>query len=90
MNSNTETNQDNQSIEQEQTDSEIQNLSPSATTNDIPEFGWSGYAERINGRFAMIGLMAVLLIEAISKISFLEWAGTVSYTHLTLPPIYSV
>ena len=78
MNSNTETNQDNQSIEQEQTDSEIKNLSPSATTNDIPEFGWSGYAERINGRFAMIGFLAVLLIEAVSKVSFLEWAGIIS------------
>ena len=78
MNSNTETNQDNPSIEAEQTDSEIKNLSPSATTNDIPEFGWSGYAERINGRFAMIGLMAVLLVEAFSKISFLEWAGIIS------------
>jgi len=78
MNSNTEKNLDNQSIEQEKTDSEIKNLSPSATTNDIPEFGWSGYAERINGRFAMIGLMAVLLIEALSKISFLEWAGIIS------------
>ena len=78
MNSNTETNQDNQLIEQEQTDSEIKNLSPSETTHDIPEFGWSGYAERINGRFAMIGLMAVLLVEAISKISFLEWAGIIN------------
>ena len=78
MNSNTETDKDLQSTEPEQTDSEIQNLSPSATTNDIPEFGWSGYAERINGRFAMIGLMAVLLIEALSKISFLEWAGIIS------------
>ena len=78
MNSNTETNQDNQPTKQEKTDSEIQNLSPSATTNDIPEFGWSGYAERINGRFAMIGLMAVLLVEALSKISFLEWAGIIS------------
>ena len=75
MNSNTETNLESQSIEQEKTDSESKNLLPSATTTDIPEFGWSGYAERINGRFAMIGLMAVLLIEAISKISFLEWAG---------------
>ena len=78
MNSNPETNQDNQSIEQETTDSEIQNLSPSATTNDIPEFGWSDYAERINGRFAMLGLMAVLLVEAISKTSFLEWAGIIN------------
>ena len=78
MNSNTETNQDIQTTEPEQTDSEIKNLSPSATTNDIPEFGWSGYAERINGRFAMIGLMAVLLIEAVSKTSFLEWAGIIT------------
>ncbi len=78
MNSNTETTQDNQLIEKDKTDSEIKNLSPSATTNDIPEFGWSGYAERINGRFAMIGLMAVLLIEALNKTSFLEWAGIIS------------
>ncbi len=78
MTSDTETNLDNQSFEDEITDSEVQNLTPSATTNDIPEFGWSGYAERINGRFAMIGLMAVLLVEALSKISFLEWAGIIS------------
>ena len=43
--------QESESTEPEKTDSEIKNLSPSATTNDIPEFGWSGYAERINGRF---------------------------------------
>ena len=78
MDSNTPTNQDNQSIEQEKTDSEIKDLSPSATTNDIPEIGWSAYAERINGRFAMIGLTAVLLVEAFSKISFLEWAGIIN------------
>ena len=78
MNSNTEKNLDNQSIEQEKTDSEIKSHGPSATTTDIPEFGWSGYAERINGRFAMIGLMAVLAVEALSKISFLEWAGIIN------------
>tara|TARA_Y100001968_G_scaffold304834_1_gene320185 strand:+ start:59 stop:298 length:240 start_codon:yes stop_codon:yes gene_type:complete len=78
MNSNTETNHDNQLLDKEKTDSEIQTLSTSATTNDVPEFGWSGYAERINGRFAMIGLTAVLLVEVISKISFLEWAGIIN------------
>ena len=78
MNSNNEKDQDHHSTEPEKTDSEIKNLSPSATTNDIPEFGWSGYAERINGRFAMIGLMAVLLVEALSKTAFLEWAGIIS------------
>ena len=78
MNSNTENNSDNQSIEQEKTDSEIKNISTSATSTDIPEFGWSSYAERINGRFAMIGLMAILLVEALSKTSFLEWAGFIN------------
>ena len=34
----------------------------SATTNDVPAFGCSGYAERVNGRFAMVGFVAVLLI----------------------------
>ena len=77
MNSKTETNHDNQLLDKEKTDSEIQTLSTSATTNDVPEFGWSGYAERINGRFAMIGLIAVLLVEVLSKISFLEWAGII-------------
>ena len=78
MTSNTEQNLDNQSIEDTKTDSKVENLTPSATTSDIPEFGWSAYAERINGRFAMIGFIAVLLIEAISKVSFLEWAGIIS------------
>ena len=78
MTSNTEKNPDNQSIEETKTDSKVENLTQSATTSDIPEFGWSGYAERINGRFAMIGLMAILIIEVISKISFLEWAGIIN------------
>lgn len=50
---------------------------PSATTTDIPAFGWSGYAERVNGRFAMLGFVAVLLIEALSGETFLRWAGLV-------------
>jgi len=50
----------------------------SATTNDVPAFGWSGYAERVNGRFAMVGFVAILLVEAISGDTFLRWAGFVS------------
>ena len=49
----------------------------SATTGDVPTFGWSGYAERVNGRFAMLGFAAVLLIEALSGDTFLHWAGLV-------------
>ncbi|RCL54620.1 MAG: high light inducible protein [Synechococcus sp. MED-G71] len=48
---------------------------PSATTSEIPAFGWSSYAERINGRFAMVGFVAIVLIEALSGIPFLQWAG---------------
>ena len=51
--------------------------STSATTGDIPAFGCSGYAERVNGRFAMVGFAALLLIEAISGDTFLHWAGLV-------------
>ena len=47
----------------------------SATTRDVPAFGWSGYAERVNGRFAMVGFTAILVIEAISGDTFLHWAG---------------
>ena len=49
----------------------------SATTKDVPAFGWSAYAERINGRFAMIGFLAVLLTEALSGDTFLHWAGLI-------------
>jgi hypothetical protein len=49
----------------------------SATTNDVPAFGWSAYAERVNGRFAMLGFAAILLVEAISGDTFLRWAGFV-------------
>ena len=50
---------------------------PSATTTDLPSFGWSTYAERVNGRFAMVGFSAVILTELISRDSFLHWAGLV-------------
>ena len=49
----------------------------SATSGDVPAFGWSAYAERINGRFAMLGFVAVLLVEALSGDTFLHWAGLV-------------
>ena len=38
-------------------------------------FGWSSYSEITNGRFAMIGFLAIILIELFSKQSFLQWVG---------------
>ena len=39
------------------------------------KFGWSSYSEITNGRFAMIGFLAIILIELLSQESFLKWAG---------------
>ena len=47
----------------------------SATTPDSPNFGWSKYAERVSGRFAMIGFSAILIIESLSHKTFLQWSG---------------
>ena len=42
---------------------------------DEYKFGWSSYSEITNGRFAMIGFVAIIIIELFSKQSFLKWAG---------------
>ena len=42
---------------------------------DEYKFGWSSYSEITNGRFAMIGFLAIILIELFSQQSFLKWAG---------------
>jgi len=42
---------------------------------DEYKFGWSNYSEITNGRFAMIGFLAIILVELFSKQSFLKWAG---------------
>ncbi len=42
---------------------------------DEYKFGWSSYSEITNGRFAMIGFIAIIIIELFSKQSFLKWAG---------------
>ena len=81
MTSNNQENADKDDLPQERTNSassEVQQSDPpnrSATTEDNPSFGWSGYAERVNGRFAMVGFIAIILIEALSRHSFLDWAG---------------
>ena len=47
----------------------------SEAVEDKYKFGWSSYSEITNGRFAMIGFLAIILIELFSKQSFLKWAG---------------
>ncbi len=47
----------------------------SVDIEDEYKFGWSSYSETTNGRFAMIGFLAIILIELFSQQSFLKWAG---------------
>ena len=58
------------------------NLSNNDNQENIEEdkyvFGWGQYSEITNGRFAMIGFAAIILIEIISKKSFLHWAGIIN------------
>ena len=62
-------NQINEQIEDNKLDEK------SIEIKDEYKFGWSNYSEITNGRFAMIGFLAIILIELFSKQSFLKWAG---------------
>ena len=42
---------------------------------EAPSFGWNAYAERTNGRFAMIGFVALLLLELFTRQDFWTWIG---------------
>ena len=77
------TNLDNESSMEKQKDANIineitENDKLDDKSNDIEDgykFGWSSYSEVTNGRFAMIGFLAIILIELFSQQSFLKWAG---------------
>ena len=77
------TNLENESYEEQQKD--LNCINEQIDDNQIDEksidiedqykFGWSSYSEITNGRFAMIGFLAIILIELLSQKSFLNWAG---------------
>jgi hypothetical protein len=46
-----------------------------APTEPTPAFGWNRYAERINGRFAMVGFVALLVLELVTGQTFWSWLG---------------
>lgn len=49
---------------------------PSVIPNlNEPKLGFNNYAERLNGRAAMIGFIAVLAIEYLTSQGLLEWLG---------------
>jgi hypothetical protein len=40
-----------------------------------PAFGWTKYAEQINGRFAMAGFVLLLILEFFTKQDLITWLG---------------
>ena len=75
MTSNQEQN-NQEDMDLEKTNSEeIKIEEQSIEIEDRYKFGWSNYSEITNGRFAMLGFLAIILIEIISQKSFLNWAG---------------
>ena len=75
MTSNQEQN-NQEAMDLEKTNSEeIKIEKQSIEIEDRYKFGWSNYSEITNGRFAMLGFLAIILIELISQKSFLNWAG---------------
>ena len=75
MNSNKDQNNE-ESIDEEKVNPEkIKINDKSIEIEDKYKFGWSNYSEKTNGRFAMLGFLAIILIELISNKSFLNWTG---------------
>lgn len=62
----------NQETPNEQSTSKSESLIPEI---EEPAFGWTPYAERMNGRFAMLGFVILLLIELISNQDLFTWLG---------------
>jgi Chlorophyll A-B binding protein len=48
-----------------------------ATSQNLaePSFGFNFYSERLNGRFAMLGILGILLLEVFSGQGLLSWLG---------------
>ena len=75
------TGEDRDELENISVDNRLEEDSDLTTEEKIDEdtemynFGWSSYSEITNGRFAMIGFLAIILIELFSQQSFLKWAG---------------
>ena len=65
-------------IDQIKNDNSSNNDNQEIIEEDKYIFGWGQYSEITNGRFAMIGFAAIILIEIISKKSFLHWAGIIN------------
>ena len=60
-------------LSEQQPTSEL--TSEQVSNQPVPAFGWTVYAEQLNGRFAMVGFIALLLLELFTRQDFFTWLG---------------
>ncbi len=48
-------------------------IEPEMYVDTVPRVGLTEYAERLNGRLAMIGFVSLILFEALSGTTLLGW-----------------
>lgn len=48
-------------------------VEPKMYVDDTPKTGFTQYAEKLNGRLAMIGFISLITLEAITGQGLVEW-----------------
>jgi Chlorophyll A-B binding protein len=57
------------------TEEKLANAASSDQNSPDPAFGWTKYAEQINGRFAMAGFVLLMILEFFTKQDLITWIG---------------
>lgn len=52
-----------------------QSPDPNSLNQPEPAFGWTAYAEQLNGRFAMLGFVLLLVLEIFTGQDLMTWLG---------------
>ena len=60
------------------TDNRLNNfaIEPTVYVDETVQAGWTEYAEKMNGRFAMIGFVSLLAMEVITGHGIIGWLGS--------------
>ena len=66
-------------------ETDLQNLDPQNLESQNPDspdeeaiepaFGWTPYAEQVNGRFAMLGFVLLVILEVLTHQDLFTWLG---------------
>ena len=51
-------------------------IEPTVYVDETVQAGWTEYAEKMNGRFAMIGFVSLLAMEVITGHGIIGWLGS--------------